>query len=96
MVVGVAEERARRILAARVRRVAARGGRGLRRVDDDRAFVRILDNARLLGGQCRYVPSCSQYAIDALNKYGAARGALRAVKRICRCHPWGGHGYDPA
>ena len=51
---------------------------------------------RLLGGQCRYHPSCSQYAIDAVGKYGAVRGSWRAVKRICRCHPWGGHGYDPA
>lgn len=47
-------------------------------------------------GQCRYVPSCSQYALDAINKYGAIRGAWRAVKRISRCHPWGGKGYDPA
>ena len=51
---------------------------------------------RFLGGQCRYHPSCSQYAIDAVTKYGAAPGAWRAVKRICRCHPWGGEGYDPA
>jgi putative membrane protein insertion efficiency factor len=51
---------------------------------------------RLLGGQCRYVPSCSQYAIDAVEKYGPWRGAWRATKRICRCHPWGGKGYDPA
>lgn len=50
---------------------------------------------RLLGGQCRYYPSCSQYAIDAVNKYGAASGGWRAAKRICRCHPWGGHGFDP-
>lgn len=49
-----------------------------------------------MGGHCRFHPSCSQYAIDAINKYGAARGAWRAVKRICRCHPWGGQGYDPA
>lgn len=52
--------------------------------------------ARFLGGQCRYVPSCSQYAIDAVEKYGPWRGTWRAVKRICRCHPWGGKGYDPA
>ena len=52
--------------------------------------------ARLLGGQCRYHPTCSQYMIDALNKYGSARGGWRGVKRICRCHPWGGSGYDPA
>jgi putative membrane protein insertion efficiency factor len=51
---------------------------------------------RLLGGQCRYVPTCSQYAIDAINKYGAIRGSWRAAKRILRCHPWGGGGYDPA
>jgi putative membrane protein insertion efficiency factor len=51
---------------------------------------------RLLGGQCRFMPTCSQYAIDAINKYGAARGGWRAVKRILKCHPWGGSGYDPA
>lgn len=51
---------------------------------------------RVMGGQCRYVPTCSQYAIDALTKYGAARGSWMAIKRICRCHPWGGNGYDPA
>jgi hypothetical protein len=50
---------------------------------------------RLLGGQCRYYPSCSQYAIDAVNKYGAVSGAWRTAKRICRCHPWGGQGFDP-
>ena len=50
---------------------------------------------RLLGGQCRYHPSCSQYAIDAVGKYGAVRGSWRSVKRICRCHPWGGQGHDP-
>jgi putative membrane protein insertion efficiency factor len=51
---------------------------------------------RLLGGQCRYHPSCSQYAIDAVGKYGSWRGGWRAIKRICRCGPWGGRGYDPA
>ncbi|MGD1276017.1 MAG: membrane protein insertion efficiency factor YidD [Tepidisphaeraceae bacterium] len=51
---------------------------------------------RLLGGQCRYTPSCSQYAMDAIDKYGPLRGSLKAVGRICRCHPWGGCGYDPA
>ena len=49
-----------------------------------------------LGGQCRYMPTCSQYAIDAISKYGPWRGGWRGVKRICRCHPWGGKGYDPA
>lgn len=51
---------------------------------------------RLLGGQCRFEPSCSQYMIDAVKKYGAVRGAWRGTKRICRCHPLGGRGYDPA
>jgi putative membrane protein insertion efficiency factor len=51
---------------------------------------------QLMGGQCRYEPSCSQYAIDAINKYGAIIGGWKALKRICRCHPWGGRGYDPA
>jgi putative membrane protein insertion efficiency factor len=51
---------------------------------------------RLLGGQCRFHPSCSQYAIDAVNKYGPLRGSWRAAKRVARCHPFGGKGYDPA
>jgi putative membrane protein insertion efficiency factor len=50
----------------------------------------------IFGGQCRYVPTCSQYALDAINKYGALRGGWRAIKRISRCHPWGGSGVDPA
>ncbi len=49
-----------------------------------------------MGGHCRYVPSCSQYAIDAINKYGPWVGAWKTIKRIGRCHPWGGEGYDPA
>lgn len=49
-----------------------------------------------MGGQCRFTPTCSQYAIDAINKYGPLRGGWKAVKRISRCHPWGGRGYDPA
>jgi hypothetical protein len=51
---------------------------------------------RFMGGHCRFTPTCSQYAIDAISKYGAARGSWRALKRICRCHPWGGQGPDPA
>jgi putative membrane protein insertion efficiency factor len=51
---------------------------------------------RLLGGNCRFHPSCSQYAIDAVNKYGPWRGSWRAAKRVARCHPFGGKGYDPA
>jgi putative membrane protein insertion efficiency factor len=51
---------------------------------------------RLLGGHCRFQPTCSQYAIDAIHKHGPWRGSWRAFKRIVRCHPWGGRGYDPA
>ena len=49
----------------------------------------------LLGANCRYQPTCSAYAIEALQKHGAFRGSVLAAKRIARCHPWGGHGYDP-
>lgn len=49
----------------------------------------------LLRPSCRHVPSCSQYALDALNKYGPARGSFMAAARILRCRPGGTHGYDP-
>lgn len=49
----------------------------------------------LLGAQCRYTPTCSQYAVEALRKYGALKGGWLALKRILSCAPWGGHGYDP-
>jgi putative membrane protein insertion efficiency factor len=51
---------------------------------------------QFMGGHCRYQPTCSQYAIDAINKYGSFHGSWRAIKRICRCHPFGKGGYDPA
>ena len=44
---------------------------------------------------CRHVPSCSTYAVEALELHGAARGGWLATKRLCRCQPWGTHGYDP-
>jgi putative membrane protein insertion efficiency factor len=44
---------------------------------------------------CRYIPSCSEYATEAIEVHGAARGALMAAKRVLRCTPWGGHGIDP-
>lgn len=48
-----------------------------------------------LGPKCRFTPSCSQYAVEALKKYGPLKGLILAVKRISRCHPGGGSGYDP-
>jgi putative membrane protein insertion efficiency factor len=48
-----------------------------------------------LPSQCRYHPSCSQYALEALTLHGARHGSWLAVKRIGRCHPWGGGGIDP-
>lgn len=44
---------------------------------------------------CRYTPTCSAYAIEALKKHGPIKGLWLAIKRIARCHPWGGSGYDP-
>lgn len=49
----------------------------------------------LLGRHCRYHPSCSVYAMEAIHKYGAVRGGLLAIRRLLRCHPWGGYGHDP-
>ncbi|HEV3249495.1 MAG TPA: membrane protein insertion efficiency factor YidD [Puia sp.] len=49
----------------------------------------------LLGPKCRFTPTCSHYAIEALKKHGFFRGGWLAIRRISRCHPWGGHGYDP-
>ncbi|MDQ1422895.1 MAG: uncharacterized protein QOD72_393 [Acidimicrobiaceae bacterium] len=44
---------------------------------------------------CRYQPSCSNYALAALDTHGAVRGVWLTVRRLSRCHPWGGHGWDP-
>ncbi|MEX0745927.1 MAG: membrane protein insertion efficiency factor YidD [Phycisphaeraceae bacterium] len=52
--------------------------------------------APVMGGHCRFMPSCSQYMIDAIEKHGPYRGAWRGLKRIGRCHPFGGSGHDPA
>ena len=44
---------------------------------------------------CRFTPTCSQYALEALRKYGPIKGTWLTVRRLVRCHPWGGSGYDP-
>ena len=52
----------------------------------------------LFGGAvsgCRFTPTCSRYAMEALEKHGSARGSWLTLQRVCRCHPWGGWGYDP-
>jgi len=49
----------------------------------------------LMGGACRFTPSCSAYAVEALERHGVARGGLLAARRLARCHPLGGWGFDP-
>ena len=49
----------------------------------------------LTGGACRFTPSCSAYAVEAIRIHGAGRGLWLAVRRVARCHPWGGFGHDP-
>lgn len=49
----------------------------------------------MLGASCRYTPTCSQYGVEAIKKHGPFKGGWLTIKRISRCHPWGGHGHDP-
>jgi putative membrane protein insertion efficiency factor len=49
----------------------------------------------LFAGSCRFVPSCSNYAIEAITRFGVVRGSALALRRLARCHPLGGHGLDP-
>ena len=60
-------------------------------------FVRLYQGmiSPYLGAKCRYEPTCSTYAIEALNKHGVLKGGWLSTKRICSCHPWGGKGFDP-
>lgn len=60
-------------------------------------FIRIyqLFLSPLLPVACRFSPTCSQYASEAIHRHGAAKGGWWTLKRLLRCHPWGGSGYDP-
>jgi putative membrane protein insertion efficiency factor len=49
----------------------------------------------LFAGSCRYVPGCADYMSESIARYGVLRGGWLGTKRLCRCHPFGGHGYDP-
>jgi len=49
----------------------------------------------LLAGGCRFVPSCSEYAVEAMSRHGVRRGVWLSLRRIVRCHPWGSGGFDP-
>jgi len=49
----------------------------------------------LIGRSCRFAPTCSEYAAEALIGHGPVRGTVLTVRRLCRCHPWGGAGWDP-
>lgn len=50
---------------------------------------------RVFGNACRFTPSCSEYTITALERYGVGRGLKLGIKRVAKCHPWGKFGYDP-
>jgi uncharacterized protein len=61
------------------------------------ALIRLYQRtmSRVLPPSCRFVPSCSEYGHEAIERYGVVRGGALAVWRVARCNPWGGHGYDP-
>ncbi len=49
----------------------------------------------ILGQNCRYLPTCSEYSIQSIKKFGIFKGTFLSLRRISKCHPWGNHGYDP-
>ena len=51
--------------------------------------------SHLLGQNCRYLPTCSEYSVKSLKEHGLFRGSILSIKRISKCHPWGSHGFDP-
>ena len=60
-------------------------------------FIKLYQNylSPLLGPSCRFHPTCSEYALQAIENFGVMRGSFLAIKRILKCNPWGGNGFDP-
>jgi len=60
-------------------------------------FIRVyqLIISPMLGSNCRFIPTCSEYAMESFKEYGLIKGIFLSIKRIGKCHPWGSHGYDP-
>lgn len=59
-------------------------------------FIRIYQKTPILSHKnCRFIPTCSNYAIEAINRFGVFKGSYLTIKRIIKCNPWGGYGYDP-
>lgn len=60
-------------------------------------FIRVyqLIISPMLGSNCRFIPTCSEYAMESLKEYGLIKGIFLSIKRLGKCHPWGSHGYDP-
>ena len=60
-------------------------------------FIKLYQNylSPLLGPSCRFHPTCSEYALQAIENFGVIRGGFWAIKRILKCNPWGGNGFDP-
>ena len=60
-------------------------------------FIRVyqLIISPMLGSNCRFIPTCSEYTMESLKEYGLIKGIFLSIKRIGKCHPWGSHGYDP-
>ena len=60
-------------------------------------FIRVyqLIISPMLGSNCRFIPTCSEYSMESLREYGLIKGIFLSIKRIGKCHPWGSHGYDP-
>lgn len=58
-------------------------------------FYQVAISPLLGAGKCRFQPTCSAYAIEAIQEWGVLRGGWMAIRRISRCHPWGGCGHDP-